>query len=76
MPIETRLPDTPPAVLRHRPHIRTPYTGAVRHLPMRYIPHKAPRSETGVGEALLGCGLLIALGILALIALYYVSSSF
>jgi len=58
--------------------MRTPYTsaGAARHLPMRYIPHKAKRSEIGVGEALLGCGILIVLGILVLIALYYVSSSF
>jgi len=78
IPIETRLPDTPPVVLRHHPRMRTPYTsaGAARHLPMRYIPHKAKRSEIGVGEALLGCGILIVLGILVLIALYYVSSSF
>jgi hypothetical protein len=78
VPIETRLPDTPPVVLRHRPHPRTPYAsaGAARHLPMRYIPYKAHRNEMGVGEALLGCGILFVLGILVLIALYYVSSSF
>ena len=78
VPIETRLPDTPPVVLRHCPRPRTPYAGAgtARHLPMRYIPHKAHRSETSVGEALLGCGILIVLGVLVLIALYYVSSSF
>lgn len=44
--------------------------------PMRFIPHKAQRSETGVGEALLGCGILFVLGVLVLIALYYLSSSF
>ena len=78
IPIETRLPDTPPVVLRYRPHMRSPYPGigATRHLPMRYIPHKAQRREASVGEALLGCGVLIVLGILVLIALYYVSSSF
>jgi hypothetical protein len=78
IPIETRLPDTPPVVLRYRPHTRSPYarSGAARHLPMRYIPHGATRRETSVGEALLGCGVLIVLGILVLIALYYVSSSF
>ncbi len=78
VPIQTRLPDTSPIVLRHHPHIRTTnaYAGATRHLPIRYILHKSQRSETGLGEALLGCGILIALGILALIALYYVSSSF
>ena len=78
VPIQTRLPDTPPVVLRHHPRMRTPYAsaGTTRHLPIRYIPHKSKRNETGVGEALLGCGILIALGILALIALYYVSSPF
>ncbi len=78
VPIEARLPDTPPVVLRHRPHMRTLYggAGAARHLPMRYIPHKAKRNETGVGETLLGCGILIVLGVLVLIALYYLSSSF
>lgn len=78
IPLETRLPDTPPVALRHLPNMRTPYanTGTARHLPIRYIPHKSTQSETSVGEALLGCGILIVLGILALIALYYVSSSF
>ena|SRR5947209_18575702 len=78
IPIQTRLPDTPPIVIRHRPQARIPYTNidVTRHLPLRYIPHKSKRSETSVGEALLGCGILIALGILALIALYYLSSSF
>ena len=78
IPIETRLPDTPPLVPRYRPHMRSPYAGAgaARHLPLRYIPHKAERKETSVSEALLGCSVLIVLGILVLIVLYYVSSSF
>ena len=78
LPIETRLPDTPPLIPRHRPHMGTPQArilDAARHLPMRYIPHKATRSETGVGEALLGCAILLVIGVLILIARYYLSSS-
>jgi len=39
-----------------------------------YLASEVEREEPGVGETLLGCGMLFLLGIIALVILYYLAT--
>jgi hypothetical protein len=39
-----------------------------------YLASEVERQEPGVGETLLGCGMLFLLGIIALVILYYLAT--
>jgi hypothetical protein len=85
----TPLPQPPSMVPRWPPH--TPPVAEQGHTPARlfYIwplnmpryearqqhPHKARSEGPGVGETLLGCGMLLVAGILMLMLLYYLSAA-
>jgi len=46
-----------------------------RDEPRQRHPHKALSERPGVGETLLGCGMLLVIGILMLMLLYYLSAA-
>lgn len=46
-----------------------------RYAARQHRPHKAREEEPGVGETLLGCGMLLIAGILMLMLLYYLSAA-
>ncbi len=87
--IQTALPQPPSMAPELPPHL-FPAAGQ-RHTPARlfYIrplnmpryaarqhhPHKAMSNGPGVGETLLGCGMLLIVGILMLMLLYYLSAA-
>jgi hypothetical protein len=87
--IQTSLPQ-PPSIPSELPPYMFPAAGQ-RHTPARlfYIrplnmpryaarqhhPHKAISEGPGVGETLLGCGMLLVAGILVLMLLYYLSAA-
>jgi hypothetical protein len=77
-PFETRLPDTPPVALRSFPAARTisPSNSSNAVNPaILYIPRETRRKEPGMGESLMGCALLLAIAIVLLVLLYYLSST-
>jgi hypothetical protein len=46
-----------------------------RYAARQHHPHKAISEGPGVGETLLGCGMLLVAGILMLMLLYYLSAA-
>ena len=87
-PIVPQLPETPiPLSIAEIPTqpmpsivitpgmpVRTPYPGRtpIRRT-RRYVPSRARPKEPGVGETLMGCGMLMVIGILGLLLLYYLA---
>jgi len=69
-------PQTPPITLQQKIYTRAPHP-RYQSIPgrpiLRYIPHKAKQKEPGLGESLLGCGVLLAILIVVLALLYYLS---
>lgn len=45
------------------------------HPPQRYVPRKTKCKEPGPVETLLGCGILLGVGLLGLLLLYYIATS-
>jgi hypothetical protein len=78
--IETRAPNTPPLLEAQNAMTSISYPVPQRQdtpLPggpiLRYIPATFRHKEIGVGEALLGCVILVAVTTLVLVLLYYLS---
>ena len=74
--IGAQPPQTPPITLQQKIYTRAPhprYQSISGRPILRYIPSKAKQKEPGLGESLLGCGVLLVIGILILALLYYLS---
>lgn len=73
------LPATPPAALPRQAPARTPYPHSLSTpgYPRagKYATGKTRRKEPGTGELLLGCGVLLAAGLLVVVLLYYLSAA-
>ncbi len=52
--------------------VKTAYPGHIRRT-RRYAPSRVRRKDPGVGETLMGCGILMVIGILGLLLLYYLA---
>lgn len=80
---EMQLPDTPPILEAHSivrpiayPEHQSQDTPVPARPVLRYIPAKSRRKEIGTGEMLLGCFVLLLIGILVLALLYYIATPF
>jgi hypothetical protein len=71
-------PHTPPSAGQHRASVRSFYIlppNMLRYATWQRRPHKARSEGPGAGETLLGCGILLVVGILMLMLLYYLSAA-
>jgi len=71
-------PHTPPVAEQGHTPARLFYIWPLntpRYAARQHRPHKAISEEPGVGETLLGCGMLLVAGILMLMLLYYLSAA-
>jgi hypothetical protein len=77
--VEKRLKYTTPVIItpaaaQQLPHQTRTSLSQQGYPSQRYVPRKTRRKEPGPVETLMGCGILLVIGLLGLLLLYYIAT--